>query len=106
VYEDNIPFPKQKILEQRKKGAKGIIGFVNDLKIDPYSILCSVDRATLYVLFQMKPTRCTLLLSIISTSLHVSGNYVPIIRRNLLYLCDTHIFHSVWVENTSVAWIQ
>jgi len=29
-------------------------------------------------LFQMKPTRCTLLLSIfISTSLHVSGNYVP-----------------------------
>ena len=30
----------------------------------------------------MKPTRCTLLLSIfISTSLHVSGNYVPIIRR-------------------------
>jgi len=33
-------------------------------------------------LFQMKPTSCTLLLSIfISTSLHVSGNYVPIIRR-------------------------
>jgi len=30
----------------------------------------------------MKPTRCTLLLTIlISTSLHVSGNYVPIIRR-------------------------
>ena len=30
----------------------------------------------------MKPTRCTLLLSIfISTSLHVSGNYVPIIKR-------------------------
>ena len=32
--------------------------------------------------FQMKPTRCTLLLStFISTSLHVSGNYVPNIRR-------------------------
>jgi len=32
--------------------------------------------------FQMKPTRCTLLLSIfISTSVHVSGNYVPITRR-------------------------
>ena len=31
----------------------------------------------------MKPPRCTLLLSIfISTSLHVSDNYVPIIRRN------------------------
>ena len=33
-------------------------------------------------LFQMKPTRFTPLLSIfISTSLHVSGNYVPITRR-------------------------
>jgi len=40
-------------------------------------ILCFVDRASLYNLFQMKPTRCTLLLSIfISTSLHVSGNNV------------------------------
>ena len=45
-------------------------------------ILCSVDRAFLYNLFQMKPTRCTLILSIfISTSIHVSGNYVSIIRR-------------------------
>ena len=33
--------------------------------------------------FQMKPTRCTLIVSIfISTSLHVSGNYVPVVRRN------------------------
>ena len=33
-----------------------------------------VDRASLYNLFQMKPTRCTLLLStFISNSLHVSG---------------------------------
>jgi len=33
-------------------------------------------------LFQMKPTRFTLLLSIfISTSLHISGNYLPIIWR-------------------------
>jgi len=37
---------------------------------------------SLYKLFQMKPTRCTLLLSIfISTYVRVSGNYVPIIRR-------------------------
>ena len=37
---------------------------------------------TLNNLFQMKPTRCTLLLGIfISTSLHVWGNYVPIIKR-------------------------
>ena len=41
-----------------------------------------VYRPSLYNLFQMKPTRCTLLLSIfISTSLHVSGNCVPVIRR-------------------------
>jgi len=40
------------------------------------------DSASLYNLFQMKPTRCTLVLSIfITTSLPVSGNYVPIIRR-------------------------
>jgi len=33
-------------------------------------------------LFHMKPTRCTLLLSIfISTSLHVWGNYVPVLHR-------------------------
>ena len=45
-------------------------------------LLCFVDRASLNNLFQMKPTRCALLLSIfISTSLHVSGNYVSIIRR-------------------------
>jgi len=35
-----------------------------------------------YNLFQMKPTGCTLPLSIfISTFVHVSGNRVPIIRR-------------------------
>jgi len=40
-------------------------------------ISCSKDY-----IFQMKPIRCKLLLSIsISTSLRVSGNYVPIIRR-------------------------
>ena len=45
-------------------------------------MLRSVDRTSLYSLCQMKPTRCTLLLSkFISTSLHVSSNYVPIIRR-------------------------
>ena len=36
----------------------------------------------MYNLFRMKPNRFTLFLSIfISTSVHVSGNYVPIIRR-------------------------
>jgi len=48
--------------------------------------------------FQMKPTWCTLRLGIfISTSLHVSGNYVPNHQENLLYLSDTGVFHPVWV---------
>ena len=47
-----------------------------------FVFLRSADRASQYDLFQMYPTRCTLLLSIFtSTSLHVSGNCVPIIRR-------------------------
>ena len=32
-------------------------------------------------------------------SIHVSGIHVPIIRRKLLYLCDTGICHSVWVAS-------
>jgi len=45
----------------------------------------------------MKPTRCILLLSIfISTSLHVLGNYVPIIRRNYC-IYATLFFSSLWV---------
>ena len=40
------------------------------------------DRASLYNRFQMKPSRFTLLISIfISTSLHVSGDGVTIIKR-------------------------
>ena len=46
------------------------------------SFLCFVDLHPCIIFFQMKPVGCTLLLSIfISTSLRVSGNYVPIIRR-------------------------
>jgi len=63
-------------------------------------ILCSVDRASLYNLFQMKPTRCTLLLSIfISTSVHVSGNYVPIIRR-------TYCIYATLVYCTLYGWLS
>ena len=61
---------------------------------------CSVDRASLYNLFQMKPTRCTLLLSIfISTSLHVSGNYVPIIR-------ITYCIYATLVFFTLYGWLS
>jgi len=61
-----------------------IIHFVN---VSVYIFLCYVDRASLYNLFQIKPTRCTLLLSIfISTSLHVSGNYVMLIYWEEVYI--------------------
>jgi len=54
-----------------------------------------MDRASLYNLFQMKPTRYTLLLSIfISTSLHVSGNYVPIIRTYCI--CATLVLFTLY----------
>jgi len=44
----------------------------------------------------MKPTRCILLLSIfISNSLHVSGNYVPIIRRTY-YIYATLVIFAVY----------
>ena len=46
-------------------------------------------------LFQMKPARCTLFLSIfISTSVHASGNYVPIIRRTFC-ICVTLVFFTL-----------
>ena len=51
-------------------------------------------------IFQMKPIRCTLLLNIfISTSLHVTGDHVPIIRRNnCIYIYTTlGTCYSVWV---------
>jgi len=61
-------------------------------------IFCS--PASLYNLFKMKPTRCTLLLSIfISTSLHVSGNYVTIIRR-------TYCIHATLVFFTLCGWLS
>ena len=74
-----------------------ITKFVTLCKLNLSSgILCSVNRALLYNLFQMKPTRCTLLLSIfISTSLPVSGNYVPIIRITYC-ICATLVFFTLY----------
>jgi len=57
-------------------------------------------QTTAYHLFQIKPTRCTLLLSIyISTSLHVSCNYVPIIRR-------TYCIYATLVFFTLYGWLS
>jgi len=51
-----------------------------------------------YNLFQIKPTRCTLPYSIcISTSVYVSGNYMPIIRRTYcIYATLVALWVSVW----------
>jgi len=107
-----------------KRNCGDIIDITDSSKIQPHflldlnKILWFVDCASLYNLFQMKLTRCTLLLSIfISTSIHVSGNYVPIIRTYCTYA--TLVFFTVygWLfglqtgshpyrgKNTSVAWI-
>jgi len=70
---------------QAANSSQPIFLYLNFILTDggEYTILCFVDRASLYNLFQMKLTSCTLLFSIfISTSLHISGNYVPIIRRS------------------------
>jgi hypothetical protein len=54
-------------------------------------------RCIPYNLFQMKSTRSTLLLgTFISTSLRVSGNYVPIIRRTYC-ICATLVFSTLYV---------
>ena len=71
-----------------------------------WAFLCFVDPASLYILFQMKPARCTLLLSIfISTSLNVSGNYVPIIRR-IWCIYAKLVFFTLWVAAVSHRYIK
>ena len=64
-------------------------------------------------LFQMKPTMCTLLLSIfISTSVHASCNCVPIIRRTycicaiLVYFTPYGWLSALQTRQASVAQIQ
>jgi len=75
---------------------RGLFYISQESLIRQHSVLPFVGRASLYNLFQIKPTRCTLLLSIfISTSLHVSGNYVPIIRRT--YVSMRHWYFSLWM---------
>jgi len=47
---------------------------------------------------QINPTRSTILLSLFISYLHVSGNHVPIIRRNhCIYATLVFVCHSVWV---------
>ena len=80
-------------------------------KTNIFTLIRSSDNAcsTIYVffkevslmhLFQIKPTRWTIFLSIFSsTSLHVSGNYVPIIRR-------TYCIYATLVFFTLYGWLS
>ena len=51
------------------------------------------SKKDLFHLLQRKPKKCTLILSIfISTSLHISGNYVSIIRRTYFIYATLILF--------------
>jgi len=66
--------------------------------VETYFMFCWTT--SLCSLFQMKPNRCTLLLSIfISATLHVSGNYVPIVRR-------TYCIYATLVFFTLCGWLS
>ena len=65
-----------------------------------YPSYCASVHGLRVILFQIKPTRRTLLLSIfISISLHVSDNYVPIIRR-------TYCIYATLVFLTLYGWLS
>jgi hypothetical protein len=58
-----------------------------------FLFLCFVDRASPYSLTNVQlGAQFCLNIFIYVSFLHVSGIQVPIIRRKLLYLCDTGIF--------------
>ena len=69
------------------------------------NIFCFVDRVSLYNRFQMKPTRCTLLLSSY-IYFNISTCFEQLCahhQESLLYLCNTGIFLSVCVAVWSAA---
>ena len=52
----------------------------------------------------IKPTRCIIFLYVYFHSLHVSGSYVPIIRRNICINATPGICHSVWMTVWFTGW--
>ena len=61
-------------------------------------LISSVHQCLISQIIQLG-AQFSLNIFIYTSSLHVAGIQVPIIRRKLLYLCDTGIFHSVWVAS-------
>jgi hypothetical protein len=60
-------------------------------------ILCFVDRASLYNLVNKANLAHNLFLVYIYQSLHVSGDYVPIIRRNNCVNATLGTCYSAWM---------
>jgi len=71
---------------------------IRSVRLHDFYVLLTVHPC---IISQIDPTRCTILFNIFVyfSSVHVPGIHVPIIRRKLLYLCDTGICHSVWVAS-------
>ena len=59
-----------------------------DIRVRRQTVLSFVDRASLYNV-ENKTTWCTIYSWYVYESLHVSDDYVPIIRRNNYVFCDT-----------------
>ena len=68
-------------------------------------ILCFVDRASLYNLVN-KATLVHNFRSMFIFSLHVSGNYVSIIRRNNCIYATLSICHSAWMTVLYLGWSE
>ena len=67
-------------------------------------ILSFADRTSLYNLVNKTNLVHNLSWYIYLFSLHVSGNYVPIIRRNICIYATLGICHSVWMTVWCAGW--
>ena len=73
-----------------------IICFMDDIGWDEVVILCFVDRASLYSLVNKANLVHNFSYYVYFFSLHVSGEYVPIIRRNNYIYATLGTYHSVF----------
>ena len=67
-------------------------------------ILCFVDRPSLYNLVHKANLMHNFLYYVFFFSLHVSGNYVPIIRRNNCIYETLGTCYSVWITVWYAGW--
>ena len=84
---------------QRRGFMMGKVCLLRILSLAVKKILCFVNRSSLYNLANKSNQVHNSAQYIYFSSLHVSDNHVPIIKRQLLYLCDTGVCHSIWVAS-------